>query len=101
MLFFCPNKANIWKEVIFEFLWSAITIPDVISINTLNFYNARYCQKPNMSAHLTIFITLAQMWKAHFRFIFDEEPLILSHILTIIREDAKRYKEETQLHLRQ
>jgi hypothetical protein len=102
LLFFCPNKANMWKEVIFEFLWFSITIPEIInSTNTLDFYNGRYCQKPNMSAHFIIFITLAQVWKAHFRFFFDEEPLNISHILITIREDAKRYQEETQVHPQQ
>jgi hypothetical protein len=101
MLFFCPSKTNIWKETIFGFLWPTVTIPGIIyAINTLDFYNVHYCQKPNTPAHIIIFTTLTQLWKAHFRFIFDEEPLILSHSLTIIREDAKRCQEETQVHLR-
>jgi hypothetical protein len=76
--------------LILNCLWSTVTIPDIIyAINTLDFYNVRYCQKPNISARLIIFVTLAQIWKAYFRFIFDEESLILSHILTIIREDAR------------
>jgi hypothetical protein len=43
--------------------------------------------------HHVIVIILSQIYKAHFRFIFNEKPSITIQSLAIIRKDIKRYQE--------
>jgi hypothetical protein len=101
LLFYCPSKSNIWKAIIFEFLWPTIEIPDIIqALTQLDFSNVNYSQRPNISAHIIIFITLTQIWKAHFRFIFDETPFHSPNIIASITEDITQWRKEALVHRR-
>jgi hypothetical protein len=102
LLFTCPSKPNIWKAIIFEFLWPTIEIEDIIqAITSLDFSNVNYSQKSDISAPNIIFLTLAQIWKAHYRYIFDDTPFQFTPIMGLIRENICRYREETLVYRRQ
>lgn len=83
-LFTCPVKTNIWKAVIFEFLWPIIELEDIIyAISNLDFYNVRYSYISKVSAPLIIILSIAHIWKARFRFVFDATPLTLTSSLAL------------------
>ncbi|KAI8636569.1 hypothetical protein BD408DRAFT_323060, partial [Parasitella parasitica] len=90
-LFTCPSKASVWQGVISEFLWPKVTIADIRhSILNLDFYNIRYSQKPLAPSYIIVIITLANVWKAHFRFIFQQQPFSATSILNRIRLDISK-----------
>jgi hypothetical protein len=101
-LFTCPSKENIWKAIIFEFLWPVIEIEDIMqAITSLDFSNLNYSQKSDISAPNIIFLTLAHIWKAHYRYIFDDTPFQFKPIMGLIRENICRYREETLVYRQQ
>lgn len=100
-LFRCPSKAAVWQGIIFEFLWPTVTIDDIRhAILTFDFYNIRYSQQPLAPSYIIVIITLANIWKAHFRFIFNQQPFVTASILNHIRLDILQRIDEDQIHSR-
>ncbi|KAI8638155.1 hypothetical protein BD408DRAFT_352395 [Parasitella parasitica] len=98
-LFRCPNKALVWQGIIFEFLWPTVTIEDIChSILSFNFYNTRYSQKPRAPSHLIVMITLANIWRAHYRFVFNQKAFETAAVLNSIRLDISKMIDENQVH---
>lgn len=99
LLFYCHPKSIVWKEIIFEFLWPTVDIHDIkLALYSLDFYNVRYCQISGISAPLIIVITLANVWKAHFRSVIDDTPFLWPSVMNLIRTDIKKHVQESQLH---
>jgi endonuclease/exonuclease/phosphatase family metal-dependent hydrolase len=98
-LFHCPAKASVWQAVIFEFLWPTVSIPDIIqATKTLDFYNIRYSQRREVPASVIVFITLANIWRSHFRTVFDSTPFTTTAVLAGIRLDIITRIDEEQVH---
>jgi hypothetical protein len=92
-------KSIIWKEIIFTFLWPTIEIADIVeAVLSLDFYNVRYCQKSNISGPMVIYITLANIWKAHFRSLIDGIPFLWPSVVSLIRQDIAKHGQEDQIH---
>jgi hypothetical protein len=97
-LFSCPAKTVIWQNILQEFLWPTCTSEDIIyALKTMDYHNIFYCQVPNITAHSIIYITLAEIWKAHFRLVFQDAPLVLSQVLGSIRQEIKKLRAENAL----
>ena len=98
-LFDCPAKASVWQAVIFEFLWPTVTIPDIIlAIRSFDFYNIRYSQRNGVPASVIVFITLANIWRSHFRTVFDRTPFTTAAVLASIRLDISKRIDEDHVH---
>lgn len=99
MMFNCPPKLFVWQQIIQEFLWPTVTVPDIIyAIYALNFYNVRYVQKADTSAQMIIFTSLAAIWKGHFRSSFDNTSFLGPVIVSNIRQDISRQIQEIHVH---
>jgi hypothetical protein len=70
------------------------------ALKTMDYHNIFYCQVPNITAHSIIYITLAEIWKAHFRLVFQDAPLVLSQVLGSIRQEIKKLRAENTLSTR-
>lgn len=84
MLFFCPPKQHIWKEIIFEFLWPTFTTQDIIDgVTTLELDQKIGYSKfsGSLSPTLIVFVTMATIWKAHFNTIFHSTPFLADPVL--------------------
>ncbi|KAL9536417.1 hypothetical protein MBANPS3_012662, partial [Mucor bainieri] len=98
-LFSCAPKATVWQNIISEFLWPTVDITDIQhSLLTMDFYNIRYSQKPEAPSHLIVMVTLANIWKAHYRLVFHQRPLLPSSILRSIRLDIQRKIDEDAVY---
>ncbi|CEP07581.1 hypothetical protein, partial, partial [Parasitella parasitica] len=72
-LFTCAPKAMLWQNIITEFLWPTVDIRDIqAALLSLDFYSIRYSQKPQAPSHLIVMLTLANIWKAHYRLVFNQ-----------------------------
>jgi hypothetical protein len=67
------------------------------AITSLDFSNVNYSQKSDISAPNIIFLTLAQIRKAHYRYIFDDTPFQFTPIMGLIRENICRYRGDSHL----
>jgi hypothetical protein len=91
----------IWQNIIQEFLWPTCTSEDIIyALKTMDYHNIFYCQVPNITVRSIIYITLAEIWKAHFRLVFQDAPLVLSQVLGSIRQEIKKLRAENTLSTR-
>ncbi|GAN07820.1 hypothetical protein MAM1_0177d07324 [Mucor ambiguus] len=98
-LFYCPVKTSVWQAVIFEFLWPTVTIPDIIlAARTLDFYNIRYSQRRGVPVSVIVFITLANIWRHHFRTVFDNTTFTTAAVLPGIRIDIITRIDEDHVH---
>ncbi|EPB80951.1 hypothetical protein HMPREF1544_12357, partial [Mucor circinelloides 1006PhL] len=98
-LFSCAPKALVWQNTITEFLWPTVSIQDIKhSLLSLDFYTIRYSQKPRAPSHVVVFITLANIWKAHYRWVFNQQTVLPSSILSSIRLDIQKMTDEDQVH---
>ncbi|EPB84897.1 hypothetical protein HMPREF1544_08332 [Mucor circinelloides 1006PhL] len=98
-LFDCPTKASVWRAVIFEFLWPTVTIPDIIlAIRSFDFYNIWYSQRNGVPASVILFITLANIWRSHFRTVFDRTPFTTAAVLASIRLDISKRIDGDHVH---
>jgi hypothetical protein len=78
----CQSSLKILKKI------DTIEIENIIqAITSLDFSNVNYSQKSDISAPNVIFLTLAQIWKAHYRYIFDDTPFQFTPIMGLIREN--------------
>jgi hypothetical protein len=50
-----------------------------------------------MSSRLIVYITLAEIWNAHYRLVFQDSPLVLSQVLASIRQEIRRFQAENSL----
>ncbi|KAI9358063.1 hypothetical protein BD770DRAFT_472428 [Pilaira anomala] len=99
MLFDCPPKSFVWKNIIFEFLWPTVTIPDIITaLSYMNFQDIRYVQKSGSTAQMIVYITLANIWKGHFRSSFDSTPFLGPTIFLQTKKDIASRLEEGLIH---
>ncbi|KAG1140148.1 hypothetical protein G6F37_001803 [Rhizopus arrhizus] len=81
--FTCPQSSVFWDKLIQEFLWPTNIASIIASICSLNFSSLR----PNttyqeISSIAIIIIALSEIWKAHWRYIFDSQPFHSDTILT-------------------
>ncbi|EPB81367.1 hypothetical protein HMPREF1544_11916 [Mucor circinelloides 1006PhL] len=98
-LFYCPSKSEVWQGLILEFLWPTVTINDIRhSLLTLDFYNIRYSQRPRASSHHIVIIAMANIWKAHYRLIFDQVSFAPAAVLNSIRIDIQKMIDEDHVH---
>ncbi|KAI9336903.1 hypothetical protein BD770DRAFT_467090, partial [Pilaira anomala] len=99
ILFDCPPKSFVWKNIIFEFLWLTVTIPDIITaLSYINFYDIFYVQKSDSAAQMIVYITLASIWKSHFRSSFDSTPFLGPVIFFQTKKDIASRLEEGLIH---
>lgn len=78
--FTCPQSPVFWDKPIQEYLWPTKIVSITASIYSLNFSSLR----PNTTYQETsstaiIIIVLSEIWKAHWRYIFDSQPLSFWH----------------------
>ncbi|KAI7887773.1 uncharacterized protein EV154DRAFT_391900, partial [Mucor mucedo] len=75
MLFFCPIKYSAWQAIILEFLWPTYTVQNnLTALQKLDFNLVSHSHKDGIKSSMVILITLSQIWKSHFRSIFDGLP---------------------------
>jgi hypothetical protein len=99
LLFHCPSKEKVWQGVIFEFLWPTTTIHDIKeALRSLDFSNIWYCQLAGIKPYRILMVSLAQIWLAHMRFIFDQTPFAHAAILSSIRTNVRQTIAEDQCH---
>ncbi|GAN01200.1 hypothetical protein MAM1_0005c00632 [Mucor ambiguus] len=99
LLFLCPSKVSIWKAIIFEFLWSTVSIGDIIqACSTLDFTSIQYVSKDCTTAHHTIVIvTLGNIWRAQVRLIFDSAPFQWPTVVNQIKDELLHLHAEQEL----
>jgi hypothetical protein len=98
LLFYCHPKTIIWKEVIFYYLWPTVEVVDILSaIYSLDFFNVRYSQKSGISADMVILITLANIWKAHFRKLIEGTTFLWPTVMSSIHVAIQQHIQEGQL----
>jgi hypothetical protein len=98
LLFYCHPKTIIWKEVIFYYLWPTVEVVDILSaIYSLDFFNVRYSQKSGISADMVILITLASIWKAHFRNMIEGTTFLWPTVMNSIHIAIQQHIQEGQL----
>ena len=91
LLFECPAKQTVWQAIIKEFLWPTVDTTDIRqSLQTLNFFVVNYSHNRQVSAHMIIFITLAHIWKSHYRSSYDHHRFHPPAVIAIIRSDILR-----------
>jgi hypothetical protein len=99
LLFLCPSKVSIWKAIIFEFLWPTVSIGDIIqACSTLDFDNIQYVSKDYTTAHMVVFVTLGNIWRAQVRLIFDSAPFQWQAVVHQIKEELRQLHAEQELH---
>ncbi|GAN03558.1 hypothetical protein MAM1_0043d03013 [Mucor ambiguus] len=98
-LFVCSLKVAVWQGIISEFLWPTKTIADIChSLLSLDFHNIRYSQRPHASSHHIVIIAMSNIWKAHYRLIFDQTPFAPAAVLNSIRLDIQKMIDEDLIH---
>ena len=99
LLFLCPPKASIWKDIIFEFLWPTVSVKDIIhACSTLDFTDVQYVSKTYTTAPMVIIMTLANIWRAHFRLIFHDAPFNRDMVVKQIKEETQLVHDENEVH---
>jgi hypothetical protein len=99
LLFLCPDKVSIWKAIIFEFLWPTVAVDDIIqACTTLDFTNIRYVSKAYTTAPKVVIVTLANIWRAHFRLIFHSAPFIWPDVVNQVKDELQQIHNEDELH---
>ncbi|EPB88091.1 hypothetical protein HMPREF1544_05153 [Mucor circinelloides 1006PhL] len=87
------------QNIITEFLWPTVSIQDIKHfLLFLDFYTIRYSQKPRAPSHVVVFITLANIWKAHYRWVFNQQTVLPSSTLSSIRLGIQKMIDEDQVY---
>jgi hypothetical protein len=47
---------------------------------------------------MVIYITLANIWKAHFRSLIHDIPFFWPSVVSLIRQDIAQHGQEDQIH---
>jgi hypothetical protein len=80
-LFLCPVKHLVWQNIIQEFLWPTCEANDIIQpLKTMDYSNIIYCKLPKIYSRSIIYITLAEIWNAYYRLVFQDSPLVLFQV---------------------
>lgn len=99
LLFHCPTKTSIWKEIIFEFLWPTVSVQDIIhACSTLDFTDVQYVSKAYTTAPLVILVTLTSIWRAHFRLIFHDATFNKDMVVKQIKEEIQLIHDKNEVH---
>jgi len=74
LISFCsPPIALVWQNIITELFWPTVDVHDIRRpLRFLDFYPIWYSQKPQAPSHLIVMLTMANIWKAHYRLVFNE-----------------------------
>lgn len=99
LLFLCPSKVSIWRDIIFEFLWPTVSVGDIIqACSSLDFEYIKYVSKSYTTAHMVVLVTLGNIWRAHFRLIFHSTPFIWINVVQQIKDELLQLHEQTEIH---
>jgi hypothetical protein len=81
--FTCSKKRPFWDNLIQEFLWPTPSIDSIVyAIYTLDFsYIKPKAEYSKLGSQVLIILALAEIWKSHWRFIFDKQPILHSVVL--------------------
>lgn len=97
--FDCPLKATFWNRLIREFLWPGTTISIISScINRLTFTCLSILPACPAKADVLIIIALSEIWKAHWRTVFDNKPFSAEAVLSNTILSLQRRKAEDNVH---
>lgn len=96
--FRCPQKSTFWDLLIREFLWPSVTI-DLISscIKTLNFTPLLLARTDSTKADILVITALSELWKAHWRSVFDDHPFSAASVLSNTILALERRKAEDKI----
>ena len=98
--FYCEVKQHFWDRLIQEYLWPGTSVNIVKeSILTLNFDHiyARLDSPTNFEPLVIFIVALAEVWKAHWRFIFDNAPLTTDTLFASFQRALRKQQAEDNL----
>jgi hypothetical protein len=97
--FDCPTKSAFWELLIREFLWPGATTQTISScIQHLNFTSLSCSPRCSAKADILIIVALSELWKAHWRFVFDNKPFSPAAVLSNTTFCLERRKAEDQVY---
>jgi hypothetical protein len=87
MLFSCPTKLPFWKSFFHEFFICPSDTPSLqtlflSALSQLSFPPVRHPQDIPLRPHQIFSAALTTIWQAHWRFVFDDQPILSDSIRT-------------------
>lgn len=97
--FTCPRKLPFWEKLINEFLWPTTRTSDILNAFTyLNFSRVRLQSAfTHISSDVVLYIALSELWKAHWRCVFNNKPFTSDLVLSSTRYNVTRWSQEEEL----
>jgi hypothetical protein len=97
--FACPLKATFWDLLIREFLWPGTSIDQISTcLQRLNFASLSLLPDSPAQAPVLIIVALSELWKAHWRLVFDNKPFSPAAVLSSTIFSLERRKAEDSIH---
>ena len=98
--FYCEVKQHFWDRLIQEYLWPGTSLQLVLqSIRTLQF--DRIPVRPEAATTfeplVIIIVALAEVWKAHWRFTFDNVPVTTDTLYASFQRALQKHQAEDDL----
>ncbi|KAI8643562.1 hypothetical protein BD408DRAFT_414779 [Parasitella parasitica] len=97
--FYCEEKQNFWERLILEYLWPGCTLRMIMdALYSLNFDLIEVLpNKSSLKPSPLLIIAITEVWKAHWRFIFDATPLTSNSLLSSFRYSVLKMQSEDVL----
>lgn len=97
--FSCPQSITFWNALIQEFLWPTAITAIISATHSLDFSSLRSATPYKKSSPaIIIIIALSEIWKSHWRFVFDSQPFTPDTVLTNTKYAIlKRINEDSVL----
>jgi hypothetical protein len=93
--FDCSIKATFWDLLIREFLWPGINTELITScVQNLNFTLLVLSSSTSYKAPILIITALSELWKAHWRLMFDNQPFVPAAVFSNTITSLERRKAE-------
>ena len=100
LFFYCREKRLFWDNLIQEYLWPGTSLGMIIqSLISLNFNAIKVLAgTTTFKPSLILIVALSEVWKAHWRFIFDQIPLTSAPLFASFRRALAKVQSEKTLY---
>ncbi|OAD08486.1 hypothetical protein MUCCIDRAFT_105451 [Mucor lusitanicus CBS 277.49] len=98
--FYCEVKQHFWDRLIQEYLWPGTSVALIQqSIQTLKFDRipVRLDSPTTFEPLVILTVALAEVWKAHWRFIFDQVPVTTDTLFASFQRALRKQQAEDDL----
>ncbi|CEP19709.1 hypothetical protein [Parasitella parasitica] len=97
--FYCEVKESFWERLILEYLWPGTTFWVIINaLSTLNFHAIEVLpQKTSLPSSLVLIVAVAEIWRLHWKFIFDDVPFTSDTLFLAFQRSLLKLQAEESL----